>query len=143
MDGAGARAWGRGVARSARWVAGVIVLGCGGGAGTGEGDDPDRGASDAPNPAVAASLTGASECVWVKVSECRSSVGLGDWCGSGFYAATLQSCADVGGSLSSVTDIYASFRVGGCSPCVRQTMNVSAEAVECCPDGVPGTAVPE
>lgn len=141
-----ARAWRREAARIACGLAlgaGVLALGCGGDGGSAGGDAPADRDNDAPNPAVAASLKGASECVWVPVTECRSGIAIGDWCGSGFYAATLQSCDDVGGSLSSVTAIYASFQLGGCDPCVRHTMNVSADAVECCPDGVPGTPVTE
>ncbi|MET0412702.1 MAG: hypothetical protein ABW217_15470 [Polyangiaceae bacterium] len=132
--------------RIARWVVigvGVIVLGCGGDAGTGGADAPDPTESNAAAPAVGALLAGASECVWVPVTECRSSIALGDWCGTGFYTATLQSCPDVGSTLSSVTAIYSSFRLGGCSPCVRHTMHVSVDAVECCPDGIPGTPVPD
>jgi hypothetical protein len=122
---------------------GVIVLGCGGDAGTAGSDAPDPTESNAASPAVEALLAGASECVWVPVTECHSSIALGDWCGAGFYTATLQSCPDVGSTLSSVTPIYSSFRLGGCSPCVRHTMRASVDRIECCPDGVSGTPVPE
>jgi hypothetical protein len=139
-------AWRRSAGRIARWVvmgAGVIALGCGGNGGAAGSDAAGPGGSDAPGPAGTASFGSAGECVWVKVAECRSRVAIGDWCGAGFYPATLQSCPDTGGSLSSVTAIYSSFPLGGCDPCVRHPMNVSADAVECCPDGVPGTPVPD
>ena len=124
--------------------AGLIALGCGGNAGSDGSDAPGAADNDAPSPAARALLDSTGECVWVKVAECRSDLTIGDWCGAGFYAATLQRCPDVGGSLFSASGIYESLPLNGCRPaCVTDLMHVNLDAVECCPDGIPGTPVPE
>lgn len=140
------RASQRGLARSARWIAlgvSVIVLSCSGDAET-DGDTPDPADGNAPNAARRAPLGKAGECIWVKVAECSSRVTIADWCGPGFYAATLQRCPDVGGSLFSVSDFYSSLQATGCRPtCPTDLTHVTLDAVECCADGIPGTPVPD
>lgn len=143
-----------GAARVARWLArgaGVIVIGCGGNAGT-DSDAPSPAGSDAtepasgdaPSPAGRASLLSADECVWMKVTECNSRIEVQDWCGAGFYAATLQRCPDAGGSTFRASGIYPSLQLSACRPdCISNLMHISLDAIECCPDGVPGTPVPD
>jgi hypothetical protein len=105
-------------------------------------DEPSPTSSDGAAPTVPKQ----QDCAWEEILECSSRVAINDWCGDGFYAATLQRCSDLGAGLFSVNNggNYGTFLLNGCPPaCATDSMHVTWGNIECCPEGVPGTAVPE